>query len=158
SLDGVSEGAPPIASPQAPVAASAMIPGRKNLPRLSVDYPEITGSSAIRTNLVGSSINDAALWRFLKKGVVGRKDHIDCLYSSPVTALIQDPETQMIVGVEIERDGKKLNIAARNGVVMALGGYENNSSMTQQSIDKPKVLPVGTLYNEGDGFRMAQAA
>lgn len=158
SLEGASESAPPIPSPRAPAVISATIPGRENLPRFAVDYPELAGSSAIRTNLIGSSINDAALWRFLKKGVVARKDHIDCLYSSPVTALIQDPKTQMIVGVEIERDGKTLHIAARNGVVMALGGYENNASCTQQATDKPKVLPVGTLYNEGDGLRMAQAA
>lgn len=134
------------------------MPGRHNLPHLAVDYPELPGAAAIRTNLVGASINDAALWRFLKKGVVARKDSIDCWYSSPVTALIQDPETKAVVGVEIERDGKKLNIAARNGVVMALGGFENSAVLMQQTIDKPKVLPVGTLYNEGDGMGMAQAA
>ncbi|WP_139651988.1 FAD-binding protein [Raoultibacter phocaeensis] len=157
SLDGVSEDAPPMPSPQAPAIASAVIPALDNLPRLSVDFPELPGASAIRTNLIGTSINDAALWRFLKKSVVARKDSIDCWYSSPVTALIQDPDTKAIVGVEIEHEGKKLNIAARGGVIMAPGGYENNVSLIQQTIDAPKGLPVGTLYNEGDGVRMAQA-
>lgn len=158
SLDGASQEAPPIAPPKVPAVTSTVVPGRHNLPRLAVDYPELPGASAVRTNLIGSSINDAALWRFLKKGVVARKDSIDCWYSSPVTALIQDPETKAVVGVEVEREGKKLNIAARNGVVMALGGFENSMTLAQQATDKPIVLPVGTLYNEGDGMRMAQAA
>lgn len=157
SLDGVSEDSPSMPSPAAPAIASAVIPALDNLPRLAVDFPEMPGASAIRTNLIGTSINDAALWRFLKKGVVARKDSVDCWYSSPAVSLIRDPETSAIVGVEIEREGKKLNIAARNGVVLAPGGYENNGSLTQQTIDAPKVLPVGTLYNEGDGMRMAQA-
>lgn len=156
SLDGSTP--PEIAAPQAPVLAGAVIPGRYNLPLLSVSYPELPGASAIRTNLVGSSINDGALWRFLKKGVVARKDRIDCWYSSPVTALIQDPETKAVVGVEVERDGKRLNIAARNGVVLACGGFENDGPGIQHYLDRPKALPVGSLYNEGDGVRMAQAA
>ncbi len=156
SLDG--SDAPAIAPPQAPAIAPSAIPGRYNLPPLSVSHPELPGASSIRTNLVGSSINDGALWRFLKKGVVARKSQIDCWYSSPVTALIQDPVTKAVVGVEIERNGQKLNIAARNGVVLALGGYENDPNAAQQFLDQPKTLVTGTLYNEGDGMRMAQAA
>ena len=156
SLDG--SDAPAIAPPQAPAIAPFAIPGRYNLPPLSVSHPELPGASSIRTNLVGSSINDGALWRFLKKGVVARKSQIDCWYSSPVTALIQDPVTKAVVGVEIERNGQKLNIAARNGVVLALGGYENDPNAAQQFLDQPKTLVTGTLYNEGDGMRMAQAA
>jgi succinate dehydrogenase/fumarate reductase flavoprotein subunit len=129
-----------------------------NLPHLSVDYPELPGSSGIRTNILGSVVNDSALWRFLKKAVVARKERIDCWYSSPVTALIQDPKTKAVVGVEVERGGKKLNIAARKAVVLAPGGFENNPSYTQQFIGYPRMLPVGTLANEGDGIRMAQAA
>lgn len=157
-LDGVSEDVPPMKAPEAAAIAPTAIPARHNLPRLAPSYPELPGASSIRTNLIGSSISDGALWRFLKRGVVDRKEAIDCWYSSPVTALIQNPETGAIVGVEVERDGRKLNIAAKNGVVMALGGYENNASWTRQTIDKPKVLPAGSLYNEGDGMRMVQAA
>lgn len=79
SLDG--SDAPAIAPPQAPAIAPSAIPGRYNLPPLSVSHPELPGASSIRTNLVGSSINDGALWRFLKKGVVARKSQIDCWYS-----------------------------------------------------------------------------
>lgn len=125
---------------------------------LTVEYPELPGAEAVRTNLIHNGVMDAALWRFLKKGVVARKDRIDCWYESPGTALIQDPASKMIVGVEIEHEGKKVNIAARNGVVMALGGYENNPFYTQQFAGYPLMYPIGTLYNEGDGIRMVQAA
>lgn len=157
-LSGALKEAPPIVPPKSPAAVSAVIPGRYNLPRFAVDYPELPGASSIRTNLVGTSINDAALWRFLKKGVIARKELVDCWYSAPVTALIQDPATKTVVGVEIERAGKKLNIAARNGVIMALCGFENNEPLMQQAIDRPKVLPVGSLSNAGDGMRMARSA
>ena len=41
---------------------------------------------------------------------------------------------------------------------MSLGGYENNPLYTQQYAGYTKMLPIGTLYNEGDGLRMAQQA
>lgn len=125
---------------------------------LTVEYPELPGAEAIRTNLIDKTIMAAALWRFLKKGVNARKDQIDCWYESPGTALIQDPVSKMIVGVEIEHEGKKVNIAAKNGVVMALGGYENNPLYTQQYTGYTQMFPIGTLYNEGDGLAMVQAA
>lgn len=146
-----------VPSPRPSRSISAAIPGLRNLSDISVDYPELPGSSSIRTNLAGPSINDAALWRFLKKAVLRRKEHIDCCYESPVTALIQNPKTKAVVGVEIERDGRKVLIAARNGVVLACGGCENALDYMQQVATHPKTLPVGSPYNEGDGIRLAQA-
>lgn len=130
----------------------------RKISNLTVEYPELPGADAIRTNLIDSTIMAGALWRFLKKGVVARKDKIDCWYESPATALIQDPVAKTIVGVEIEHEGKRVNIAARNGVVLSLGGYENNPFYTQQYAGYTKMLPIGTLYNEGDGIRLAQGA
>ncbi|MDO4442754.1 MAG: FAD-dependent oxidoreductase [Slackia sp.] len=128
----------------------------KKISNLTVEYPELPGSSAVRTNLIDGTISQAGLWRFLKKGVVERADSIDCWYESPATSLIQDPVTKAIVGVEIDHDGKSTRIAARNGVVMALGGFENNAEYMQQATGYTTVYPIGTLYNEGDGIRMAQ--
>jgi succinate dehydrogenase/fumarate reductase flavoprotein subunit/uncharacterized protein with FMN-binding domain len=130
----------------------------RKISNLTVEYPELPGAESIRTNLIDKTIMAAALWRFLKKAVVARKDKIDCLYESPATALIQDPATKAIVGVEISHKGKTLNIAARNGVIMSLGGYENNPFFTQQFAGYTQMYPIGTLYNEGDGLLMAQAA
>lgn len=128
----------------------------KKLPNLTVEHPELPGSQAIRTNLIDGTISQAGLWRFLKKGVVKRADKIDCWYESPATSLIQDPASKTIIGVEIEHEGKTVRIAARNGVVMALGGFENNPEYMQQTTGYTTVYPIGSLYNEGDGIRMAQ--
>lgn len=127
------------------------------IPNLTVEYPDLPGATSVRTNLIDKTIMAAALWRFLKKEVVARKENIDCWYESPGTALIQDPISKMIVGVEIEHEGKKVNIAAKNGVVMALGGFENNPFYVQEYLGYAHTYPIGTLYNEGDGIRMAQA-
>lgn len=128
----------------------------KKISNLTVEYPELPGSDAVRTNLIDGKVSRASLWRFLKKGVVSRADKIDCWYESPATALIQDPNTKAVIGVEIEHEGKTTRIAARNGVVMALGGFENNAEYMQQATGYTTVYPIGTLYNEGDGIRMAQ--
>lgn len=128
----------------------------KKISNLTVEYPELPGSQSVRTNLIDGTLSKAGLWRFLKKGVVARADMIDCWYESPATALIQDPATKAVIGVEIDHDGKTARIAARNGVVMALGGFENNPEYMQQATGYTTVYPIGTLYNEGDGIRMAQ--
>ena len=128
----------------------------KKISNLTVEYPELVGSDAVRTNLIDGKVSRASMWRFLKKGVVARADKIDCWYESPATALIQDPSTKAIIGAEIEHEGKTVRIAARNGVVMALGGFENNAEYMQQATGYTTVYPIGTLFNEGDGIRMAQ--
>lgn len=60
------------------------------------------------------------------------------------------------MGVQIERNGQLVNIQARNGVVMSMGGFENNTEYIQNFIGVPKLKVIGTLYNKGDGIRMAQ--
>lgn len=124
---------------------------------LTVEYPELPGSAAIRTNLIDGVLMRAGLWRFLKKGVVARKDMIDCWYESPAQALIRDAQTGVVAGVQIQHEGKSVNIAAKNGVVMALGGFENGPEYTEAYLGYPVINPIGTLYNEGDGIAMTQA-
>lgn len=70
--------------------------------------------------------------------------------------MIQNPATKAIEGVTIERNGQLVNVQARNGVVMSLGGFENDADAIQTFIGVPKLKVIGTLYNRGDGIRMAQ--
>lgn len=127
------------------------------LANLTVEHPQLEGSEALRTNLLNGVLGEGELWRFMKFNI-NSYDSIDCWYESPATALIQDPTSKLIAGVEIEHNGEKLNIAAKKGVVMTLGGYENNPLYTQQFTGYATVYPMGTEYNEGDGFPMMQAA
>src|SRR5690606_17392709 len=49
---------------------------------------------------------------------------------SPVTDLVQ--EGGRVTGVRVRRDGQDLTIHARQGVVLAAGGFDHNTAMRQQ--------------------------
>lgn len=78
-----------------------------------------------------TTLYDGSFWKLLRQGVYDQLDKIDVWYDSPSQHLIQDPETKTILGVQIEHHGQLHNIAAKNGVVMSSGGYENNPEMVQ---------------------------
>lgn len=120
------------------------------------EYPEYTGVESYDFTTVNKGLFDASLWHILKKQVVKRHNKIDVLYETPALELIQDPANQQITGVVIKHDGKKLNIQAKNGVVVATGGFENNQRMIEDFLGATKLAPLGTLYNKGDGIRMVQ--
>lgn len=120
------------------------------------EFPEFEGSESYDFTTVRESWFDAALWQILKDEVVKRQDKIDVLYNTPAKELIQDPETRKIEGVLIEREGKLLKVQAKNGVVMTTGGFENNQTMIEDFLGAKRLAPLGTLYNRGDGQKMAQ--
>ncbi|GAW98839.1 NAD(P)H-dependent oxidoreductase [Secundilactobacillus mixtipabuli] len=123
---------------------------------LSPEYPEFDGSDAIDLTTVHDGYFDASLWKTLRAQVTKRPKQIDIWLSSPAKHLIQNTDTGVIEGVQIERNGQLVNIQARNGVVMAMGGFENNPEYIQNFIGVPKLKVIGTLYNKGDGISMAQ--
>lgn len=122
---------------------------------MSPEYPEFEGSDKISLMSLSSAYGSGELWNMLRKHVVDRAENIDVWFESPAVSLIQDPDTKTIVGVEIEREGELVKIQANNGVVLATGGFENNPEMTEAYLGLRQVAPVGTLYNTGDGVRMA---
>jgi uncharacterized protein with FMN-binding domain len=85
-------------------------------------------------------------------------DKIDIWYEAPGKHLIQDPYSKTVLGVQIEKQGKLVNIRAKNGVILTTGGFENNPRMRQDYLGLPKAAVLGTLYNTGDGIKMAQEA
>lgn len=120
------------------------------------EYPELKGSQTVDFALVHKRDKDAGLWKILRQQVLDRQDQIDIWLNSRAQHLIQEPGTGVIRGVQIERDGHLINVAAKNGVVLAMGGFENNPEMVQTYLHTKKLTPLGTLYNRGDGVRMAQ--
>ena len=56
----------------------------------------------------------------------------------------------------MERGGETLNVRADNGVILACGGFENNAQMVETYLGLSEFAVVGSLYNTGDGVRMAQ--
>lgn len=99
---------------------------------------------------------DGAYYKVLTDNVEARADAIDVWYACPARHLIQDPDSRVIHGVQVERDGHMYNVRAKSGVIMALGGYENNAQMLQDYLLMPNMVPYGACYNTGDGIVMAQ--
>jgi uncharacterized protein with FMN-binding domain len=125
----------------------------------SAEYPDVPGSEAIEFTMInGTSSADKANgkgWRFLADLVYKRSDRIEVWYEAPGRHLIQDPVNKNILGVQAEKDGKLINIRAKNGVILACGGFEGNQEMVQNYLARPHMLPKGTPYNTGDGITMA---
>ncbi len=124
------------------------------LASMSPEYPELPGSNKIALCTVIPGTGDQHLWKLLRQSVVDRADKIDVWFESPATRLLQDPQTKTIIGVQVQREGKTLNIRANNGVVMACGGFENDPEMVETYLGLPASAAIGTLYNTGDGHRM----
>lgn len=120
------------------------------------EYPELKGHEAHDYTLVHNGWFDAALWKLLREKVLERKDKIDVWYEARAIHLIQDPVTKVIKGAQIEKLGQKINVLARKGVVLTTGGFEDNKEMIQNYLAAPKLAPLGTIYNRGDGISMAQ--
>lgn len=123
---------------------------------LSPEYPEFDGSDTVDITSVHDGYFDAHLWKTVRHQVEKRSDQIDVWLASPAKHLIQNPDNKVIEGVQIERNGQLVNVRARNGVVLTLGGFENNPQMIQNFIGVPKLKVMGTLYNTGDGIKMVQ--
>ena len=120
------------------------------------EYPELKGHETYDYTLVHNGWFDAALWKLLRQKVLDRKDKIDVWYEARASHLIQDPISKVIKGVQIEKLGQKINVLARRGVILTTGGFENNKKMIQNYLAAPKLTPLGTVYNKGDGISMAQ--
>ena len=118
------------------------------------EYPEYSGGETVTEHFVRQGGYDAALWKLIRAGVYDRTGKIDVWYESPAVHLVQDPQSKTVVGVEIDKQGTTALVHALNGVVLACGGFENNQEMIQDYLGAARFLPIGTLYNKGDGVRM----
>lgn len=120
-----------------------------------IEYPEREGAESARAVLVHQGSFDAAYYRFLQNLVEGYVEQIDVWYETPGVKLIQDKATKIIHGVVAENNGQQYNIRAKNGVVMAMGGFENNDEMLENYCQLSDAYSKGARYNTGDGIKMA---
>jgi succinate dehydrogenase/fumarate reductase flavoprotein subunit len=95
----------------------------------------------------------AALIGRLLKGLLDRG--VEVLLECPARTLIADDAGE-VVGVAAERDDAPFAVGARQGVVLACGGFEWNAEMVKAHIgyDVYPLTPQNT--NTGDGLRMAE--
>jgi len=126
--------------------------------RGNVEFKEMPGAGSIQT-MTGDGLfgGNGLMYFSTKRAVTERTEAIDVWYQAPATHLIQDPATKIIHGVEAEVEGKTVKIRAKNGVILACGGFESNEQMLQDYSGKAGLVSLGSaLYNTGDGIRMAQ--
>jgi 3-oxosteroid 1-dehydrogenase len=67
-------------------------------------------------------------------------------------------ETGAVVGAVVEQGGRRRNILARRGVVLATGGFEWDAAMRARHFPGPVDYLGSPEGNTGDGHRMAEAA
>ncbi len=77
--------------------------------------------------------------------------------STPATALYMDA-TGRILGLKATSSGSTINIAAKKGVILAAGGYDQNAEMMSNYQRGPVHFTSAALGNTGDGILMAMAA
>lgn len=123
---------------------------------MSPEYPWFEGSESIGLWTTHAAISDGYLYNIFQENVFKNTDNIDIWYKSPAVHLIQEPTTKTIIGIQVERDGKTLNIRALNGVILATGGFESNKEMVADYLGLGDYAVIGGQYNTGDGIRMAQ--
>lgn len=119
----------------------------------SGEYPEYPGAEESKARSIGGCF-DSGLFKLYRANAFA-EPNIDFWYNARGTKLVQDPQTKTIVGVEIEKDGQTRKIRANNGVVMACGGFENNQDMAACYLELDGCRPIGSLWNRGDGVKMA---
>ncbi len=119
------------------------------------EYPELPGSEDFDAYTITDTSGDAALWLNVQGLVAERAESIDVWLASPARHLVQDAGTRAVTGVVIEHEGAQVRVAARNGVVLACGGYEFNAEMLHDFAGVAQAAGIGTPYNQGDGVRMA---
>lgn len=127
------------------------------------EFPELEGSSSFTPFTVAGNTGmsatafggDGAAYHLLKDNV-NKRDNITVWYEAEASRLIQDGETKIVHGVTVKIDGREVNVRAKNAVVLACGGFENNKEMQQDFTDRYFWPSTGNAhYNTGDGIRMA---
>nr|MDT0252462.1 FAD-binding protein [Endozoicomonas sp.] len=83
--------------------------------------------------------------------------NISLWLNSPMESLIE--ENGQVIGIVVNRDGKRLRVKARKGVIIGAGGFESNQAMREQYHPQPSqalwsAAPEG--INTGDGIQAGQ--
>ena len=123
---------------------------------MSPEYPEFEGSDKVALCTTHQGVSDSFLYKSVKNAVIKRADKIDVWFESPAVELIQDPDSRIVVGVKVTRNGETRNVRALGGVVVATGDFECDTDMAQQYLGLKNYSVIGGQFNTGDGIKMCQ--
>lgn len=116
-------------------------------------YPNLVGAKAVpgSQNAGGPG---KKLFSHLKETTESLSG-VQVMYETPGYKLVFDPTTKEVFGVVAKQGDAEVHVKAKRGVILALGGYENNLEMVHQyCAPEVPIYPWGTPYNTGDGFPM----
>ncbi|WP_276804730.1 FAD-binding protein [Lactobacillus hominis] len=119
------------------------------------EYPEYKDADAMQSQSMTQGMYNGGFWKLLRKKVFERLDKINIWFESPAIHLVQDANNKTVLGVQVKRKNQIRNVAARNGIVLSCGGFENNPEMVQNFLGQGSLAPIGTLYNQGKGIDLA---
>ena len=88
---------------------------------------------------------------------VNARKNITVWLNSPARRLLRGPEGE-ITGLIAEHERQEVRIAAKGGVTLAAGGFENAPDIQEQFWQLRPVLSAAAPGNTGDGLRMAMSA
>lgn len=120
----------------------------------NANFPQLPCSETIVKYAVkGPKTGGMNLFNALKNVV--EKQRTEIWYNAPAAKLLK--KDNVIVGVQVRKDGKDLNVKANRGVILTTGGYEYDHESLQNYCQGTKVAGLGNPGNAGDGMKMAQA-
>lgn len=121
-----------------------------------LEFPEYGAASAVAHTATILPI-PSGVWLAFKR-CVELRPRIRRAFGTALVDLIQDPDSLEVFGAVVERGGERLCIRARRGVVVCVGGFENNLDMQRNYFGLSEAYPLGTPANTGDGIRILQKA
>jgi succinate dehydrogenase/fumarate reductase flavoprotein subunit len=127
-------------------------PGREGLNSLIVTH--VPGFKEFSWYPSTGDYNGAKLLAMLLDNLENR--NIQILNAIAAKKLILNSEKK-IIGIEAQKNGKKMNIQARKGVVLACGGFEFDEWAKIQFLEAKPIYGMGSLASTGDGLKMAQS-
>ena len=120
------------------------------------EFPELPGSDHCICWMVNGTNFDAGFYNLLHSNVENRPDYITVYNDCPGKHLIRGGENNEVLGVQVEKEGKLMNIRATGGVVLATGGFEANNDMLASFLQQAYCYVYAAAYNTGDGIKMAE--
>ncbi|MEF9947425.1 MAG: FAD-dependent oxidoreductase [Comamonas sp.] len=117
-----------------------------------LDYPWRSKTTRDRRMAGGQALIAGLLTAANKVGV-------EMWSKSPLKELVKDASGR-VTGVIVEKNGQRMQVNAKRGVMLGAGGFERNQEMRDQYLTKPTkaewtATPVGG--NTGDAHRAGQA-
>ncbi len=124
--------------------------------KLVTEFPDLPGSNFIgcsgHVRAEGEVFEYGGVWRGFAKAAESR-ENVEVNYECAFTNVIIDADGK-VIGALVNNNGTEERIGAKNGVLLACGGYENNLQMQRDFFGMDNVYTAGTPGNTGDALQI----